>query len=322
MRIEKLFLLGLCLLLLGAKTPAQQSSAATSRVTPATQLKRTVSFITVAYVKNGKDWEAKGTCFFVGVVDKRFTDDRAFVYLVTNRHVAEPGSDDGAHYPVRNVRIRLNTRDNSGAPASVEGLLPLGGAVRWYFPSDESVDLAVLPFAPDTSKFDYQAIPLTFFATKDVVESKQIAEGDRVLFTGFFYSFPGVVRMEPIVREGILAMLPDEEMETTLHRRGHVYLADVHAFGGNSGAPLFVDIGGVRNGAITVGGFPFLLLGVVSGYYAEDQDFKLTVTTTLSGKVPENSGISTVVPADELKALLESPALQAQRDAQFAGGSK
>src|SRR5436309_12803072 len=94
-----------------------------------------------------------------------------------------------------------------------------------------------------------------------------------------------------------------------------VYLADIHVFEGNSGGPLFVNIAGYRNGSMTVGGFPYRLLGVVSGYFTEDTHFKLTVATTLEGKFQGNSGIAMVVPADELKQLLELPELQIQRNA-------
>lgn len=316
---RKLFLLGSCFLSLTIQCRAQQTLAASHTLTPTVQIKDAVTFVTVQYIKNGQVWTAKGTGFFIGVEDKRLGENKGFVYLVTNRHVAQPGAEEGLEYPVTRLSLRLNFKDLARWLASDEEcVVPLGGSLHWYFPSDRAVDLAILPIAPDQDIFDYKVIPSGLLATRDVMQSMQIAEGDKVLFAGFFYSFPGKLRTEPIVREGILAMVPGEEMETTLHKAGHLYLADVHAFGGNSGAPMFVDVGGFRNGSIITGGFPFLLLGVVSGYYTEDEEFKLTVTTTLSGKVPENSGISTVVPADDLKALLESRELQAERDAQAA----
>ena len=109
-------------------------------------------------------------------------------------------------------------------------------------------------------------------------------------------------------------MMPDELLDTTLHKPGRLYLADVHVFGGNSGAPMFVNLGGLRNGRLAVGS-SYLLLGVVSGYFSETADFKLQVATTLTGTTAANSGISIVVPADELKALLDSPEVREQRDA-------
>ena len=56
----------------------------------------------------------------------------------------------------------------------------------------------------------------------------------------------------------------------------------------------------------------------MSGYFQETEDFKLEVATTLRGKANANSGIAVVVPANELKKLVESPELQRQRDAVVA----
>jgi hypothetical protein len=121
----------------------------------------------------------------------------------------------------------------------------------------------------------------------------------------------GKTKMQPIVRSGSIAMLPDETIETTLKKPGHVYLAEVHSFGGNSGSPVFVDTGGLRKSQL---GFSFKLLGVVAGEVFEAADFHLQVSTTYDGKVQANSGISMLVPGSEVKALLESPQLQKQRD--------
>jgi len=176
--------------------------------------------------------------------------------------------------------------------------------------------------ALDEDKFDYEAFPTSLFATRNFIQSNNIAEGDSVLFTGFFYQFPGQKRMEPIVRQGILAMLPDEVLQTTLGKPGRLYLADVHVFGGNSGSPMFVNVAGVKNGSIVYGPNPYRLLGVVSGYFNETENFRLQVATTLTGTVAGNSGISLVVPADELKTLLESPELAQRRDAEIAQTKK
>lgn len=151
-----------------------------------------------------------------------------------------------------------------------------------------------------------------------LLATEKIAEGDPVLFAGFFYQYPGQKKIEPIVRQGIIAMMPDEELTTTLGRLGQVYLADVHVFGGNSGSPVLVNLSGMRNGGFLVGGFPYRLLGIVSGYYYETEDFHLETATTLSGTTNANSGISIVVPAEQLKQLLESPELRRQRDSDAA----
>jgi len=171
--------------------------------------------------------------------------------------------------------------------------------------------LAVMPVIANEAKYDIQWVPESMFAMPDVIAAKGIAEGDPVLFAGFFYQYPGQKKIEPIVRQGILAMIPDEQLLTTLRKPGDIYLVDAHVFGGNSGAPIFVNTNPAGLGE-------YKLLGVVSGYYFETEDMRLEIATTLNGKLDANSGISLVVPAKELKELLHSTGLQRIRDREVA----
>jgi len=165
---------------------------------------------------------------------------------------------------------------------------------------------------PNIEKVDAKFLPIAIFATKDVLEQHHIHEGEPVLFSGFFTQFPGTKRMEPIVRHGIIAMMPDEQIPFVgLARR--LYLADLHVFHGNSGSPAFINLAGMHDGSISTG-MDYRLLGVVNGEVFEDEDFNLTLTATVAGKALANSGVSTIVPADDLKALLDDPRLQRQRD--------
>jgi len=275
----------------------------------------------VTYLDGGQLQQIAGTCFFVYYGDSRLGKEKGFAYLVTNRHMAVPGVERGFNYPIQQVFLRLNLRTPQGGSESVEGNIPLGGTMRWFFPTDEGVDLAVLPLAPDEARFDTLPINVDILATKDKIQSASIDAGDSVVFAGYFYQFPGEKKAQPIVREGVVAMMPDEELKTTLQKPGHLYLADVHAFHGNSGSPLLVNAGGVRNSG-SISGPNFLLLGVISGYYPEGVSFSIPSATVLTGEVHDNSGIATVVPAYELKALLDSAPLQAARDAIVAKEAK
>jgi S1-C subfamily serine protease len=89
-----------------------------------------------------------------------------------------------------------------------------------------------------------------------------------------------------------------------------VYLADIHIIPGNSGSPLFVMPTFQIGVPATFG-----LLGVVSGYMIENEDATLTATTTWTGSVNANSGIAMVVPAEQLKEVLDTPELQQLREA-------
>jgi hypothetical protein len=293
-----------------------QPQSASSTQSPTAQLRKAVGLLKVRYSENGTTMESSGTCFFVMYEDKRVAGGKGgFVYLVTNRHVAAPGVEDGHPYRIVWTKIRMNQRGERAA--SEDEMVPVGRQLRWYFPADDSVDLAVMSTKPDESKYDYVSIPTSVFATRDIVEQQQVSEGDSVLFTGYFYQFPGMRKFEPILREGVLAMIADEPMETTLKKPGSLYLAELHVFGGNSGSPVLVNLGGIRNGGIRAG-YDYRLLGIVSGYYHEDADLTLTVATTYKGKLEQNSGISMIVLVDKLKELLDSPALQAQRDSEIA----
>ena len=197
--------------------------------------------------------------------------------------------------------------------------IPLGPKLPWVFPDDPSVDLAIIPFGPDQSKVDFESIPTTMLATDDVVKADNIGEGDPVIFAGLFVQVPGFLKLEPIVRQGTIAMMPDEPIGTTLKKPGSIYLADVHVFGGNSGSPMFVNLGGFRNGGV-IAANNYKLLGVISGYEQEDADFNLQAATTYSGKLGMNSGVASVVPAKELDALLNCAQLQSQRDLVIQAG--
>jgi hypothetical protein len=71
----------------------------------------------------------------------------------------------------------------------------------------------------------------------------------------------------------------------------------------------------VEAGPLNMDGYH--LLGVVSGYYYEDEHFNLEVATTVKGTGQANSGIAMIVPVDFLKTLLDAPELKAPREAYF-----
>jgi hypothetical protein len=153
---------------------------------------------------------------------------------------------------------------------------------------------AVVPLAPSQETYDLLSIPFSLVATPELIEKNGISAGDGVVFAGYFYQWPGAKRIQPIVRQGVLAMMPEEDLNTTLRRPGRIYFADAHAFHGNSGSPIFVSYGGIRGSSFSP--TSYLLLGIVSGYYPEGESFSVPAATVLTGEVRDNSGIATVVP--------------------------
>lgn len=260
-----------------------------------------------------------GTGFLVSVRDNRLGNGKGFGYLVTNRHVAEAiEQDDNGNcvkHEVQQAYVTMNLREPVNGSRSEKRPLFPPGHVHWYFPNNEAVDLAVVPFGISDK---YDALPLlsTDFLTSEVLEGRNVVPGDRVLTVGFFYAYGGVRQIQPILREGVLAMLPDGPMSTTTCKSGNVYLADVHITRGNSGSPIFIVPALGLGAGEALGGVPsvFGLLGVVSGYMQETSDLTLRASTTWHAALQANSGVSVVVPAEQLKALLESPELQRLRD--------
>jgi hypothetical protein len=246
-----------------------------------------------------------GTGFVVGVPDPA-SPDRTFEYLVTNHHVAQPGIEDGKPCMVLSAMAKVNPKDAS-RPAVNMGL-PFQ---NWQYPGDPGVDLAAMPILLNPTDWDVEIIPLSIFATREGAPTASIMEGDPVMYAGLFVQFAGVSRFEPIVRAGRVAMVPGEKIPATLKLPANIYLTEAHAFGGNSGSPMFVNLGGIRGNAFS--GDSFRFLGVVAGEVHENADFTLSVSATLTGQTAANSGISVVVPADDVKGLLMSPIFVQQR---------
>jgi hypothetical protein len=297
-----------------AQTPAPSPAVSPASSTPlALSFGRAIKHtIAVVYSRcEGDPSEYQGTAFYVVMEDPRLPTGSGFGYLVTNRHVAQPKIETGSPCKLTQQQIRFNSLQPD--PVTGSRNLIVNFDASWTFPDDSAVDLAATPFNSPSSKIDLQPIPSSMFVTSDVIEREGISEGDSVVYTGYFYQYPGNLQIEPIVRQGIIAMMPEEPIMTTLGRPGRAYFADAHVFGGNSGSPMFVNLGGVRNGGMMVG-TRYSLLGVVSGVELEDTDITLTPTTITSGKFGANSGISLVTPASQLLELLNKPSLASVRE--------
>jgi hypothetical protein len=255
-----------------------------------------------------------GTGFIVTVPDERLGKDMNFKYLVTNRHVVQPGIENGRPCKVVNYSISANHVGTPAHPTPYLLSLAASPGVVWVFPDDSSVDLAASQFGLSNSEFDFMTITTKWFVTQEMIQKNEIVEGDPVIFTGLFIQYAGTTSLEPIVRSGTIAMLPQNLIQTTLHKLGHVYLAEAHAFGGNSGSPMFVDVNKFKNAL----GINYMFLGVVTGEIQETEDLTLNVMTTYKGTVSANSNVSVIVPAFEVNNLLMSPVFQHFRDAYVA----
>jgi hypothetical protein len=138
-----------------------------------------------------------------------------------------------------------------------------------------------------------------------------------VFFTGLYANYPGNKRNFPIVRHGKLALVTNERIP--IDSRDHnktedLILAEVTSFGGNSGSPVFVRIGGIREGGTTpLAGYSYYLLGVMQGFFSESADILFDITA-MHGTVSQNSGIAAVIPAEKISQILATPRAKAMTD--------
>jgi hypothetical protein len=303
----------------------QQPSSATSKEPFETTLSRTVVLITITIAGYPKPLE--GTGFLVGMNDSRLPGDQSFTYLVTNRHVAQAIFKDqtGQCTPHRvittDVTLNLKTTSSRNRATHVRLFGPEYGPMSWFFPEEAGADLAVLPVSFPPNLYDLASVSANSFMTSDRSQNLTISTGDKLLTVGFFRPYAGTHQFQPMVREGILALVPDDKMPSTVcGAPANVYLADVHVIPGNSGSPMFLGFRSFLGGLVGTsdGSIPYGLLGVVSGYMYEDSDLTLRVATDYEAVLHANSGIAVVVPAEQLKALLLSPPLQKLRDQAIA----
>jgi len=165
----------------------------------------------------------------LAIADPRLPKGASFLYLVTNRHVAQCWDDPDHPRDVLTESVRVNLESGSSKSYSLD-------TGTWTFPTDDSVDLAVMPIGfPKDDDVDMYSVSFADPGTKDYLHSHSIAEGSPVLISGFFVQYPGVQKFQSIVRQGIVSMMPDEPIKTTTGKLGTLYLADVHIFLGNSG---------------------------------------------------------------------------------------
>jgi tetratricopeptide (TPR) repeat protein len=124
----------------------------------------------------------------------------------------------------------------------------------------------------------------------------------------------------PIVRHGKLALLPDERIpfsDDHPENTKELYLADVMSFGGNSGSPVFLRLGGLREAGNTLEGYSYYLLGTMEGYYQAGSNIMM-YSAGAAKPEEQNSGIAAIIPANAIEKLLTCPRAVAYRDRNVA----
>lgn len=239
-----------------------------------------------------------GTGFFVAI--RHPMDPKTlFPYLVTAGHVTRQG-DSGPHYS--ELQVRMKHRDGTVEFLRVP-LVPGGPKKTLFLPDDPTVDLAVVPLAPDQAKYEFKVIPDEFLPTEAELKALPVQEGAEVFFTGLFLQHVSDRANVPIVRFGRVAFATDEPVTWNGSPR-QLLLVECSSYGGNSGAPVFYYLGPERNpGSIVVGTPVLKLAGVMMGAYQDVTPVRV-LTTSPVPVTTSNLGIAAVVPLLKLRELL------------------
>jgi hypothetical protein len=145
----------------------------------------------------------EGTGFIVAVPDDRLPG-MMFVYLVTNRHVAQAIFPNSEGQPIAHRVLEMNAILNLKQP--VDGTrshdipLPPKGPGAWYFPADRAIDLALIPI-PLSDTYDFTYIATGLFLTPDTWDKLRVVPGDKLLTCGYFLHYAGAHQFQPILRE-------------------------------------------------------------------------------------------------------------------------
>jgi len=259
-------------------------------------IKQTVAFI----FHQRQELEPIGTGFFMGIAQ----ENTHFIYFVTAKHVIMDETQVFLRLNLRNYDPSSNQLGTLYQPVQVKDDQ---GNLLWFVHSDPSVDVAVLPFAPNPELIQFKCIGPEVLATRDIIAKEKVAEGDEIFFTGLLPQFYRTKRNYPVVRYGRIALLTDEVIEVQGEGPQELYFAECQTFPGNSGSPVFLRFGPTREpGVIRVGGERLFLLGLMKGYFSQRQLLEIQETQRLFLQFNENIGIAAIVPGEKIKDILYS----------------
>jgi hypothetical protein len=224
-------------------------------------------------------------------------------YLVTAKHCVTKALDKyGTLY------ARLNTTDGSSE------LVELGR--NWAYSPDEGVDVAVLPWELDGTKYKQGTIDARSSAEGVNQEVNEIGIGNELIVIGLFRLHHGTKKNIPIVRQGIISSMPDEPLiDKNTGTPYHACLAEIQSIGGLSGSPVFVHVpvlqflaqhksARIREDMRQKYPAGFLyLFGVIRGHFDDEQDW---IAGDAEESLSVHTGIATVTPIREVLSIVEN----------------
>jgi hypothetical protein len=267
---------------------------------------KTVVFI---FIKDAKGQIVpNGTAFFISKPDS--THSINFIYLVTAKHVIQ-NINNGHFYD--KIYIRINKRNSTFDTIPIS-LITLNNQQR--FVTEPTIDLAVIPMAPDFSKYEYDPIPENLlFKTKMEFDTSYLGQGTDVFYCGLFSQYLGYSSNKPIMRFGRIALLPKEKiLWDSSQNNQDLFLVETSTYGGNSGSPLFsYKSNSTFDGSMEVGDRQVRLAGIVKGYSGEKTPIEF-VQASMNLVYTSNVGITAIIPAYLLYQIIEGNILNNTRN--------
>jgi len=217
----------------------------------------------------------------------------------------------------------MNEKDGSGVSFGEIPVSDSKGNLLWFDDKDDpNADVAVILGHPPEGQVDYLTFPLGSFSNDDSLKQAHVSEGDSVYLVGLMPQFTGEKRNYPVVRHGYIALLSDEPIPLSPNVKEKVYALELGSWPGQSGAPVFLSLGGMRAANLTLGE-SYSLLGLMLGFVSNQRPFEtVSPTNSVLFGEPSNIGISYVLPASEILKVLNSKEAQQERDQHVQADTK
>jgi hypothetical protein len=235
-----------------------------------------------------------------------------YLLIITARHVVDPVWAGCAHENPVKLFLRVNKANfdvHSNEPGI--GYVPINlihqGGLAWNKSSDESVDLAVLPFPAELASgaYDIKALNFRNFGKPD--EIAKLGIGSQTASTGLVPGLEGENRNNPIFHFGKIASIPDETAKIkctpySTPRSLRVWWIATTLLPGASGSPIYFDPLFPPGADITAGEPRAMLIGLQSVSLPNGDLAGMTpasfIIDVISHSVPDDADFSIGVPTN------------------------
>ena len=200
------------------------------------------------------------------------------------------------------MKVRFNPHSSDPAK-DYDILLVKNGIKTWTGHQNDNIDVAVININPsileeEGMKFKYFMSDSNILLIEQMAE-KGMTEGDFIYVLGFPLELVASDRQYVIARSGSIARIRD-----VLEKRSNDFIVDSFVFPGNSGGPVvskpeIIHIEGTKSISEAY------LIGIVSSFLSYLDFAKSEQTGRRRVVFEENSGLSTVIPADFIMETIE-----------------